>query len=93
MSELENKEVVEQEEVLYMTLAFEDGVEEDCEVLGVFEAEGKEYVALLSPEGEVYIYGYRQLNDEEFELVDIETEEEFDKAAAAYDEIVEKNAE
>lgn len=87
MSE-ENK-VVEsmEEETLYMTLSFDDGQEEDCEVLGVFDLDGKEYVALLSPEEDVYIYGYKQVGEDEFELLDIETEEEFDKVAARYDEI------
>lgn len=85
MSE-ENK--VMEEETMYMTLTFDDGVEEDCEILGVFEADGKEYIALLSPEGDAYIYGYRALSEEEFELLDIETEEEFDRAAAKYDEIM-----
>ena len=85
MSE-ENK--VMEEEVMYMTLTFDDGVEEDCEILGVFEEGGKEYIALLSPEGDAYIYGYHALSDEEFELLDIETEEEFDRAAAKYDEIM-----
>ena len=89
MSE-ENKVIDEtvEEEVMYMTLTFDDGEEEDCEVLGTFDVDGKEYVALLSPEGDAYIYGYRQTSDEDFELLDIETEEEFDKAAARYDEIM-----
>lgn len=88
MSELENKVELE-EEVMYMSLEFDDGVEEECEILGVFTVEGKEYIALLSPADDVYIYGYKPISEEEFELLDIETEEEFDKAAAAYDAIVE----
>ncbi len=88
MSE-ELKEMMEEDDVLYMTLTFDDGEEEECEVQGVFECDGKEYVALLSDNGDAYIYGYRPLDGDEFELLDIETEEEFDRAAAKYDEIME----
>ena len=41
--------------------------------------EGKEYIALLPEEDEtVLIYQYKELDDEEFELLTIEDDDEFD---------------
>lgn len=81
---------VEVEEAEYITLEFDDDTAVDCEVLGTFECNGKEYIA-LAPEddtNDVYIYGYKQVNDDEFELIDIEDEAEFDAAAAEFDAIM-----
>lgn len=75
----------------FITLDFEDGSEE-CLVLGVYEIEGKKYMSLVtgvengedldSDEVEGYIYEYVDVNDEEFELLDIESDEEFERIAA-----------
>lgn len=81
---------VEVEEAEYITLEFDDDTAVDCEVLGTFECNDKEYIA-LAPEddtNDVYIYGYKQVNDDEFELIDIEDEAEFDAAAAEFDAIM-----
>ena len=73
----------------YITLEFDDGVSVECEILGVFEAEGKEYIALLPDDGtdDVFIYGYREVNEDEFEILDIEDDEEFEKVAAEFERI------
>lgn len=78
-----------QEEVEIITLEFDDG-ELECEIMGVFEAEGKEYIALipLDDSDDVYIYGYKPVGDDEFEIVDIEDEAEFEKAVAEFDAIM-----
>ena len=39
-------------------------------------------------EEEVYIYGYKEVNDEEFELVDIESDELFEKVVAEFESIM-----
>ena len=81
---------VEVEEAEFITLEFDDDTAVDCEVLGTFECNDKEYIA-LAPEddtNDVYIYGYKQVNDDEFELIDIEDEAEFDAAAAEFDAIM-----
>jgi hypothetical protein len=85
-------EAEEDDEPLYITLEYDDGVVMETEVLGIFEAEGKEYVALIPEDGsdDVYIYGYRESeeNEDEFELVDIDDDEEFQKAVAAFEEAI-----
>ncbi len=74
----------------FITLEFDDGVEVQCEIMGVFDFEGKEYIALIPDDGsdDVFIYGYREVGDDEFELVDILDDNEFDRVVAEFDKIV-----
>lgn len=86
VDEKKNPEVEEET----ITLQFDDGVEEECEIMGVFEVEGKEYIALAPDNGtdDVYIYGYKEVDDESFEIIDIDDDEEFEKAVAEFDAIM-----
>ena len=81
---------LEVEETEVITLEFDDGVEVECEIMGVFDYEGKEYIALIPDDGsdDVYIYGYKEVGDDEFELFDIEDDAEFEKVVAEFDKIV-----
>ena len=81
---------LEVEETEVITLEFDDGVEVECEIMGVFDYEGKEYIALIPDDGtdDVYIYGYKEVGEDEFELVDIEDDEEFEKVVAEFDKIM-----
>ena len=90
-----NKNGNAQEAEDFITLEFDDGTEVECSIIGVFEALGKEYIALVPDDesGDVYIYGYKEVNDEEFEIMDIEDDEEFKKVTAEFDKIVEENTE
>lgn len=69
-----------------ITLEFEDSEAVECEVVGVFEAQGQEYVALVSVESmekedsEVFIYRYKELDGDEFEMEDITDDAEFEMA-------------
>lgn len=74
----------------FITLEYDDGTELECEMMGVFEAEGKEYIALLPQDDsdDVYIYGYKEIGEDEFELIDIEDDAEFEKAVAVFDELM-----
>ena len=58
--------------------------------MGVFEAAGKEYIALIPDDGtdDVYIYGYKEVGDDEFELIDIEDDGEFEAVVAEFDKIM-----
>ena len=71
----DKKELYGYEEEDILTLEFDDGEETECGILGVFDAIGKEYIA-LNPLGteDVFIYGYKEY-DEDYELIDIEDEE------------------
>ena len=80
MSEAEN----------FITLEYDNGEEMECEILGVFEADGKEYIALYPQDGseDVYIYGYKEVGEDEFELIDIVDDAEFEKAVAEFDALM-----
>ena len=88
MAEDINNVNIEEEDII--TLEFDDDTAVDCYVMGTFEAAGKEYIALAPEDGtdDVYIYGYKQVSDEEFEILEIEDDEEFDIAAAEFDAIM-----
>lgn len=73
----------------YLTLEFDDGEEIECEIMGVFDVDGKEYIALIPNDGtdDVYIYGYKEVGDDEFELIDIDDDAEFQKVAKVFESI------
>ena len=63
-----------EEEVDIITLEFDEGEEVECEIMGVFDFNGKEYIALIPDDGtdDVYIYGYKEVGEDEFEIVAID---------------------
>ena len=76
----------------FITLEFDDGTEVEAEIMGIFEVEGKEYIALIPDDDsdDVYLYGYKEIDEEEFELIDIEDDAEFDKVVAEFEKITEE---
>ena len=76
----------------YITLEFDDGTEMECEIMGVFEVDGSDYIALLPDDGsdDVYLYGYEETADEEFELRDIEDDEEFARVDAEFSRLIDE---
>ena len=79
----------DEEDADFLTLEFDDGEEIECEIMGIFEVDGKEYIALIPSDGtdDVYIYGYKESGDDEFELIDIEDAAEFEKVAKEFESI------
>lgn len=74
-----------------ITLEFDDDSKEDCEVLGFFDYDGAAYIALLpidEDSDDVYIYAYVELEDDSFELRDIEDDALFEKVAAELESIL-----
>ncbi|HBH13418.1 MAG: hypothetical protein XD91_1758 [Clostridiales bacterium 38_11] len=70
-----------------MMVTFDDGEEKECLVLAVVEFENKEYIALLPEEEEEYfIYGYQE-DEEGVELIAIESDDEFNKVGAVFEEL------
>lgn len=67
-----------------ITLQTEDGEDVTCAVIGTFDVEGKEYIALLPEDGEeVYIYSFKEDGDN-VQLDRIETDEEYNKVGAVF---------
>ncbi|MBR5740727.1 MAG: DUF1292 domain-containing protein [Firmicutes bacterium] len=79
-----------EEDVDIITLEFDDDQEVECEIMGVFDCDGKEYIALIPHDDsdDVYLYGYKEVGDDEFELIDIEDDEEFEKVVKEFDAIM-----
>ena len=75
-----------------ITLTLEDDSELECAVVTTFPAGGMEYIALLplegieSEEGEVFLYRYREAEDGEPILENIESDEEYETVSDAFDE-------
>lgn len=86
------KKNVENEEKDIITLEFDNGDEVECEIMGVFDFNGKEYIALIPDDGtdDVYIYGYKEVGEDEFELIDIEDDAEFEAVVAEFDSIMDE---
>jgi len=79
-----------EDEPMIVTLEYDDGTEIETEVMGIFEVDGKEYIALIPDDDsdDVYLYGYAETADDEFELLDIEDEAEFDKVVKEFDALM-----
>ena len=90
MADINEKDAIYEDEAEYITLEFEDGKVIECEIMGIFDYKDKEYIALLPDDGtdDVFIYGYKEISDEEFDLIDIEDDAEFEAAAAEFDRLV-----
>ena len=79
----------------YMTveLTLDNDEVVECAILTLFEAGGKEYIALLplnedgeTEDGDVYLYRYTEDADGEPELENNEDDDEYEIAADAFDE-------
>ena len=76
-----------------VTLTLDNDEEIECAVLTVYEAGGRQYIALLpldengeSEEGDVYLYRYIDTDPENPDLENILDDEEYEIAADAFDE-------
>lgn len=84
----------EPQEEMTVTLTMDDGGEVECVVLTIFEAAGRDYIALLPmdseevEEGEVYLYRYSEPEEGEPVLDNIEDDEEYEIASDAFDEFL-----
>lgn len=74
----------------FITLTLENDEDVECAVLGVFDVEDQEYIALLPPEtDDVFIYIYNEDENGEVSLENIEKQEDFDKVSAVFLELIE----
>ena len=81
-------------ESLTVTPTLENNEELECAVLNIFEADEKEYIALLpldengdNTDGQIYLYRFIDNGEEEEPgLENIEEDEEFDRVSAIFNE-------
>ena len=78
----------------YITLQLlaDDGspIEQECMIIGVFDLEGQDYIALAPTDDNetVLIYGYRAVGEQQFELFEIEDETTYMKVVAEFNNII-----
>ena len=83
-------------EEMTVTLTLDDGSDLECVVLTIFEAGGKDYIALLpldgneAEEGEVFLYRYSEDAEGNPELDNIISDEEYEIVADAFDELLDE---
>jgi uncharacterized protein YrzB (UPF0473 family) len=94
MAENEKKYMEEPEEEMTVTLDLDDGTQVECVVLTIFEAGGRDYIALLpmdsaeEEDGEVYLYRYVEDENGEPSLDNIMDDAEYDVVAEAFDQLL-----
>ena len=78
-----------------ITLTMEDDTEVECAILTIFPVDAKEYIALLpldedgqNHDGEVYLYAFAHTEEGAPMLSNIESDEEYNKAAIAFDTVL-----
>lgn len=82
-------------EDIRVTIELDDG-EVECEILTIFEAGGRDYIALMplnpdgseNDEGEVYLYRYAEDEEGLPEIGFIEDEAEYEIASDRFDEML-----
>jgi uncharacterized protein YrzB (UPF0473 family) len=79
-----------------ITLTMEDDTEIECAILTIFPVDAKEYIALLpldedgqNHDGEVYLYAFTRTEAGDPMLENIEDDGEYEKAAEAFNQVVE----
>jgi uncharacterized protein YrzB (UPF0473 family) len=80
-------------EEVTVTLTLDNDEVVECAVLTIYPVDDKEYIALLplddegeNEDGDVYIYRYVETEDGEPTLENIESDDEYEAAADAFDE-------
>lgn len=83
----------------YVDMVLDDGTELRCDVVAIFPVNGQQYIALLPDkvlegyeEDEVFLYRYTDMGNDDIELGQIESDEEYEMVADAFDELLDNEA-
>ena len=78
-----------------VTLTLDDDSTIECGIIGIFDADNREYIALLpldengtNSDGEVYLYRYQKDAAGNQQLENIDSDEEYEIASDAFDELL-----
>ncbi|MCI9426980.1 MAG: DUF1292 domain-containing protein [Eubacterium sp.] len=86
------------DEDICVTLELDDGTQAECEILTIFEADGRDYIALLPvdengeelEEGTVYIYRYIENEEGSPTLENILDDEELEAVETQFNDLLEE---
>ncbi len=94
---MDNNENFDEMDEAKVSMTLDDGTELECDVIAIFPVNGQDYIALLPDkvidgyeEDEVFLYRYKELEGEDIELAQIESEEEYEAVADAFDELLDE---
>lgn len=80
-----------------VTMVLDDGTELECSVIAIFPVDDKDYIALLPnriidgfEEGEVLLYRYEELEEDEIDLTPIDNDDEYEAVADAFEELLDE---
>lgn len=80
-----------------VTMVLDDGTELECSVIAIFPVDDRDYIALLPnriidgfEEGEVLLYRYVELEGDDIDLEPIETEDEYEAVADAFEKLLDE---
>lgn len=83
------------EEFDQITLSLEDGTELLCDILAIFPCDDKEYIALFPADGDddsdIFLYQFVANGEDDVELINIESDEEYDAVCDAFDELLDSD--
>lgn len=92
-----NNENFDEMDEAKVSMTLDDGTELECDVIAIFPVDGQDYIALLPDkavdgyeEDEVFLYRYKELEGEDIELSQIESEDEYEAVADAFDELLDE---
>ena len=85
------------DEDMFVTLDLDDGSSMECQILTIFEADGRDYIALLpvdedeqsNEDGEVFIYRYSEDAEGNPSLENIE-DDEYEVVSDRFDELLDE---
>ena len=81
----------ESDEEPTVTLTLEDDTVIECDVVAIFPAGERQYIALLpkgDEDGDVFLYRFTELENDEIDLESIEDDEEYEMVVDAFDELL-----
>lgn len=94
------QENLKDEDDIMVTLSLDGSRDVECKILTIFEADKKDYIALLpldekgneNADGEVYIYRYFEDEEGNPSLENIESDDEYEIVADRFDELLDEAA-
>ena len=92
-----NEEFNDEYDEATVSMTLEDGTELECDVIAIFPVNGQDYIALLPnkhvegyEDDEVFLYRYKELEGADIDLSQIESEDEYEAVADAFDELLDE---
>ncbi len=85
-------------EEMMVTLTLEDDTEVECDVLAIFPMGDTDYIALsptnnATEEDEVILFRFKELENDEAEILNIEDDDEYEAAIEMFEELMEDSEE